>query len=125
MSPTVPLSFFRKPLESSPPKEPTAQPSEDPTGCAAMSPEELAEQIRVQLLEDCGPLSTRELADEKRIREEIKVAEVFDRPQHSKPAAPVEAKRRVSEELRPASSLRRNSESRPGTAWAKAYQRLN
>ena len=76
MSPTVPLSFFvdPEPLEESPPTEPPVRPADDLVDCGAMSPEELAEQIRVQL-EDCRPLSPAELADEQRSREEIRALE--------------------------------------------------
>ena len=79
MSPTVPMSFFVDHEESGTVRlsEPTTQPAEDPTGCAAMSPQEVAEQIRLQLGE-CRPLSPAELADEQRIREEIRAAEMLD-----------------------------------------------
>ena len=125
MSPTVPLSFFRdeEPLEPVPPTRPSVQVTDDVTRPAEMSPEELAEQIRAQL-EDCRALSSQELADEERIREEISAAEMLERARHGKPEAPAEAKHRVSETTVAASIPSPKKKWRPRTAWAKEYHRL-
>ena len=125
MSPTVPIKFFvdPEPEEPLPPMEPPMRPAEEPTGCWAMSPEELAEQIRAQL-EECGSLSPAELADEQRIREEIRAAEALFRARRGKSETRADAKRCVSDETVSASTPSRNSEWRPRTAWAKEYMRL-
>jgi phage terminase small subunit len=72
MSPTVPLSRFvdEETVEPSPSMEPTVQPAENPTEWGAMSPLDLAAQLRAQL-QECEPLSPSELAYEQRVAEEV------------------------------------------------------
>lgn len=126
MSPTVPLSFFvdAETMEPSPSAEPTVDPLEALMDAKEMTSMELAAQLRAQL-EDCRPLSAMEIAREQRIVEEIKAIELATRMQRGEAGIRAKPSRPLGEEVAAPILLRRKSEWRPRTDWAKEYQRLN